>query len=315
VDEPDALDVDHDLPLAIDDWRLDPETVRITDDFDNFHDLSHAGRIGNLVTVNGQFDPHHAVNRHDRLRLRLVNAANARVFRIGLAGLAGWIVALDGMPLDTPIAVEDSVTLAPAQRADLIVDVTAETGTAANLVSLERDGSYGLMRFDVRPGTRMRRPEPAALPPNPLPALAEAASAPLHDLTMQGGAMRGLAPSMLGATLLDMRELAQLGKFWALNGRVDRPEDPFLDLNRGETRRIAMINDTVFPHGMHLHGHHFRAILDSGALGPWRDTLLVQPGETRQIVFCADNPGSWLLHCHMLGHAAAGMMTWFRVSA
>jgi FtsP/CotA-like multicopper oxidase with cupredoxin domain len=159
-----------------------------------------------------------------------------------------------------------------------------------------------------------RRATPAPLPPNPLPTLADAASAPLHNLIMQGGAMRGLAPSMLGATRLDARELAELGKFWALNGTVDRPANPFLDLERGATHRIALINETAFAHGMHLHGHHFRAIADNGTLGPWRDTMLVQPGEARQIVFCADNPGKWLLHCHMLGHAASGMMTWFNVS-
>ncbi|HCE69768.1 MAG TPA: copper oxidase, partial [Ruegeria sp.] len=60
--------------------------------------------------------------------------------------------------------------------------------------------------------------------------------------------------------------------------------------------------------------HHFRLIAPNGALGPWRDTVLVAPGETRQIALVADNPGDWLLHCHMLGHAAAGMTSWFRVT-
>lgn len=36
--------------------------------------------------------------------------------------------------------------------------------------------------------------------------------------------------------------------------------------------------------------------------------------QTTQIAFVADNPGKWLLHCHMLEHAAAGMTTWFEVS-
>jgi FtsP/CotA-like multicopper oxidase with cupredoxin domain len=37
-------------------------------------------------------------------------------------------------------------------------------------------------------------------------------------------------------------------------------------------------------------------------------------GETVQIAFVADNPGDWLLHCHMLEHSAGGMMTWLRVA-
>ncbi len=315
IEEHTAPDVDHDLPLAIDDWRLDPETVQITDDFDNFHDLSHAGRMGNIVTVNGEFDPALPVARHDRMRLRLINAANARTFEIGLNGLEGWVMALDGMPLEEPLAVSGAFTLAPAQRVDLIVDVMAEPGETADLLSVERDGGYGLMRFPVSAGSMQRRGIPAVLPPNPLPEIADPANAPLHAITMQGGAMRGLPPSMLGATLLEPRELAQLGKFWALNGIVDRPDDPFVDLVRGETHRFAFVNETAFPHAMHLHGHHFRSITDNGSLGPWRDTVLVQPGTTQQIIMAADNPGKWLLHCHMLGHAAAGMMTWYNVTA
>lgn len=313
VEEAEAPEVDADLALLIDDWRLDPETVAISEDFDNRHDLSHAGRLGNIVTVNGRFDPEQAVRRHDRLRLRLINVANARVFEVGLDGLEGWLVALDGMPLETPVPVSGAFPLAPAQRADLIVDVTAET--EAHLLSIERDGGYGLMRFAVGAGPRARRSAaPAALPPNPMPQTPDPATAPLETLEMTGGAMRGLAPSRLADTLMQPGELYELGKFWALSGQVDLPPDPLLDLARGAARRMAFVNQTAFPHAMHTHGHHFRLLNADGTAGAWRDTVLVQPGETRQVLMVADNPGKWLLHCHMLGHAQAGMKTWFRVT-
>ena len=45
-----------------------------------------------------------------------------------------------------------------------------------------------------------------------------------------------------------------------------------------------------------------------------RDTTLTVPDETIEIAFVADNPGKWLLHCHMLEHSASGMMTWFEVA-
>jgi len=35
--------------------------------------------------------------------------------------------------------------------------------------------------------------------------------------------------------------------------------------------------------------------------------VLVGPGETWDVAFKADNPGIWMLHCHVLGHAVAGM--------
>ena len=77
---------------------------------------------------------------------------------------------------------------------------------------------------------------------------------------------------------------------------------------------IEMVNDTAFSHAMHLHGTHFREIGADGTLGPWRDTLLIQPGETREIGFVAENSGDWMFHCHMPAHQMSGMMNWIRVS-
>ncbi|WP_050602612.1 multicopper oxidase family protein [Ruegeria sp. 6PALISEP08] len=314
VEEARAPDIDQDLILMLDDWRLDPETAEITDDFDNGHDLSHAGRLGNLVTVNGSFDPAFSVQRHDRLRLRLINASNARIYDLKLDGLSGWIVALDGMPLETPFELSGSFPLAPAQRADLIVDVITE-GDTASLVSIERDGAFGLTRFDVAGNAaKVQRQGVSTLPPNPLPEIKNLESTPLHKMVLQGGAMRWLESARIGETELSGRELAQLGRFWALNGYAERPDDPFLKAEIGSPHRVEFVNETAFPHAMHLHGHHFRLILDDGSLGPWRDTVLVGRGQTRQIALIADNPGDWLLHCHMLGHAASGMMSWFRVA-
>ncbi|WP_120635115.1 multicopper oxidase family protein [Ruegeria sp. EL01] len=314
VEEATPPDVDQDLILMLDDWRLDPETAQITDDFDNGRDLSHAGRLGNLVTVNGSFDPAFSVKRNERLRLRLINASNARIFDVGLDGLSGWIVALDGMPLETPLAIPQSFPLAPAQRADLVVDVSTD-GDATNLLSVEPDGAYGLVQFNVTgESAKTRRGAVVALPPNPLPVLQGIETAPLHRMVLQGGAMRWLENARIGDTELSGRELAQLGRFWALNGHAERPTDPFLDTGLGSLHRIEFVNETAFPHAMHLHGHHFRLILEDGSFGPWRDTVLVDRGQTRQIALAADNPGDWLLHCHMLGHAASGMMSWIRVT-
>ena len=315
VDEPKAPDVDQDLVLMLDDWRIDPETAQITDDFDNGHDLSHAGRIGNLITVNGTFDPGFSVQRNERMRLRLINAANARVFDLTVQGMTGWIMALDGMPLQTPVPIADSLRLAPAQRVDLIVDVAAETGEVASLVSVERDGAFGLARFEVNGGGRKTaRSGVTPLPPNAMPDVSTYQDAPLHRMVLQGGAMRWLDAARIGETDMSGRELAQLGRFWALNGDAERPSAPFLDAPLNSLHRIDFVNETAFPHAMHLHGHHFRLVMQDGSLGPWRDTVLVERGQTRQIVLMADNPGDWLLHCHMLGHAASGMMSWFRVT-
>jgi FtsP/CotA-like multicopper oxidase with cupredoxin domain len=45
----------------------------------------------------------------------------------------------------------------------------------------------------------------------------------------------------------------------------------------------------------------------------WRDTVLMAPREKAEATFVADNPGDWMLHCHVLAHQAGGMMGTIRV--
>jgi len=311
IEEETPPDVDHDITAILSDWKFDPEG-QLIDDFDNLHDRAHAGRMGNFARA---FLPDVTLKQGMRIRLRLINAAVDRIFPVILKGLSGQVVALDGMPLTDPIAIEGTFPLAPAQRADLMVDVVAEAGGTASLVSRERDGAFGLVRFRIA-GQASSAPRAGVqpLPPNPLPEIPDLDGIPRHRMTLEGGAMRWLDSARLGDVELSGRELAQLGRFWALNGYAERPDDPFLDATIGSLHRIAFVNETAFPHAMHLHGHHFRLILPDGSLGPWRDTVLIESGETREIALVADNPGNWLLHCHMLGHAASGMMSWFRVT-
>ncbi|MGC9369343.1 MAG: multicopper oxidase family protein [Paracoccaceae bacterium] len=306
-------EIDAEEVLLLDDWRMTPEAA-LSDDFDNLHDRSHAGRIGNYVTTNGRGDWSRTVRRHERLRLRLVNVANARIFELALAGLEGWVVALDGMPLDRPRPVQETLVLAPAQRADLIVDVTVAAGETAYLVHLTREGGMAQAAFEVTgQAAKAPRPAPHALPPNPNTGLPELTGARRLDLRMEGGAMGRLSDAMTPQGPKSMQGLTQEGLVWALNGFAGLPEAPLAEAARGETLRIALVNDTAFPHGMHLHGHHFREVLPD-RLGPLRDTILVERGTRREIAMVADNPGDWLFHCHMLGHQAAGMKTWLRVA-
>lgn len=305
-------EVDSDKVLLLDDWRL-TEDAQIAGGFGNMHDWAHAGRIGNWITVNGTGDWRTSVQQHSRHRLRLVNTANARIFALEAQGLAGWIVALDGMPLDAPQRL-GRLTLAPAQRADIIVDVTASVGEEAFLVSFERDGGYAIASFDVTSVVRSERlGAPSPLAPNPVPQLGPLETARTAKLLMEGGAMGRMSGAMMGGQRMGMREMAGAGKVWAFNGMADMAERPLVTVDQGETVRIDITNDTAWPHAMHLHGHHFRRIVEDGTAGALRDTLLMDRGETAQIAFVADNPGEWLLHCHMLEHSVGGMMTWLRV--
>jgi len=325
VEEAEPPQVDRDLPVLLDDWRL-TQTAAIDDaSMGAMHDRAHAGRIGNWVTANGDGEAVEPVQRHERLRLRLCNAANARVFELALKGFSGCVMALDGQPVP-PEPLPQRLTLAPAQRIDLIADVTAGEGEEAALVVVERDGAYAAVLYPVTGQARAAPLDPpAALPPNPVASPGDLDGAIATDLVMEGGAMGRMTGAMLGgshdgkpgnaqgARHMDMRALVAEGMAWAFNGVAGMPEAPLVEAPLGRAVRLRLINDTAWPHAMHLHGHHFQQVTDGRAQGPLRDTLLVGRAETAEIAFLADNPGDWMLHCHMLEHSAAGMMTWLRV--
>ena len=313
VEEPEPPVVDRDEVLLLDDWRL-AEDARIHESFGALGDWSHGGRTGNWITVNGEAGWRREIGRHERLRLRLANVANARIFSLGLKSLEGWLVALDGQPLDE-VQPAGALVLAPGQRADLMVDAVAEPGEQAVLYSREREGSFVLGTFTIEGTARSERlPAPPPLAPNPVPAHGNLARARRATLHMEGGAMGGMREARMGGRMVPMRELAQAGKLWALNGEVEMPEEPLFTAEGGEAWLLRIINQTAWPHGMHLHGHHFRQVRSDRSPGPLRDTLLMNPEETVEIGLVADNPGDWLLHCHTLEHSVSGMKTWFRVS-
>jgi FtsP/CotA-like multicopper oxidase with cupredoxin domain len=316
VDEAEPVDVDHDEILMLDDWLLDTETAQLDPDFAAPHSLSHAGRRGNFVATNGAALTELPVKPNERIRLRLINAANARIFPLTLSGLDGWVMAYDGMPLDTPEKLEGEFLLGPGQRVDLFVDVTAAAGESAHLVRLNDEEGFSQVAFPVAGDgvSRTRRDAPAALPPNPGMDVPGVEGAPVTDLLMEGGAMGGLQEAVYNGETLGFRALVDANQFWAFNGVVGMTDTPLMNVARGETARVKMRNETAFPHAMHLHGMHFREVLENGDLGPLRDTLLVFRGETREIAFVGGAPGKWLFHCHMLGHTASGMATWVQVT-
>jgi FtsP/CotA-like multicopper oxidase with cupredoxin domain len=292
IEEETPPDVDHDITVMIDDWRL-TETGEQMGGYENLHDWSHAGRLGNFARA--VFDEAVTLRTGDRVRLRLINVATARVFPIEVTGVEGKIVALDGMPLTEP---EDfgQITLAPAQRMDIIADVSAQKGVGFNFMT--RQGPYDLGIIAVAENNPAPRTAAiAALAPNRI-ASPDIENAVALDLRMEGGAMSSVAT----------REA-----IWLFNGQSGMSDDPYYTFERGQTARIALHNDTRFAHGIHLHGHHFHEVQPDGSLGHYRDTTLVAPDETRDILCVFDNPGKWLMHCHMLGHQAAGMKTWVKV--
>ena len=76
VQESEPYAVDHELLLVVDDWRLDQEG-EIAGNFAAMQDISHGGRLGNIITINGQINPDLQVEQGARVRISMLNSANS----------------------------------------------------------------------------------------------------------------------------------------------------------------------------------------------------------------------------------------------
>ncbi len=325
VEEHAPVPVDREVLWVLDDWRL-RDDARIAP-FGNWHDLSHAGRIGNTVTINGKVPDTFKVTGGERIRLRLVNAANARVFGLQFRGHAPWLVALDGHPVAPKPVNGGAVVIAPGARVDLVIDMTAKPGENFDVVdSYYRRFAYKLTEFvygEDGPIRAQALAPPHRLAANPVaaPALDRAKR---FDMTFTGGAMGGMTGATLRGRRLTMRLLAEKGMFWAIDGvavpnmEEGDPGEPLLTLERGSGAILRWRNDTAFDHPIHLHGHSFHVVSRNGAplaQPVIRDTVLIPPQQHVDVAFVADNPGDWMLHCHILEHQQSGMMGYIRVEA
>ena len=95
---------------------------------------------------------------------------------------------------------------------------------------------------------------------------------------------------------------------WGFDGqKMSDPADP-IPFRTNERVRVTLINDTMMPHPIHLHGHFFELVTGHGANAPRKHTINVPPGAKMTFDLTADAPGDWAFHCHNLYHMTAGMM-------
>lgn len=325
VEEPEPIAVDRDLTWVLDDWRLQRD-ASITGDFGNLHDAMMAGRIGNTVTVNGRVPETFAVRTGERVRLRLINSANARMFALAFEGVRLQVIALDGQPVEPHEPAGGRVVLGPAMRADVILDATSSPGSRFRVIdSFYRGQEYRLfdLVYAAEPLRAAPPDTPVKLPANPL-AEPDLSSAVRHTVSFGGGMMGGMmgggmGQGMMGGMMGNMLQGMFHRGIWTINGvaATGHVMAPMLTLAHGRSYVLAMTNDTAFHHPIHLHGHSFRVLSRNGVptrYREWQDTVLMAPRERVEIAVVADNPGDWMFHCHILEHQAAGMMGVIRVT-
>ena len=154
-----------------------------------------AGRVGNTVTINGLVPDAVPVRAGERIRLRIVNAATARIMALGFDGHRPVVVALDGQPCE-PHEPNGRLLLGPAMRADLVLDAAGEPGNRHAVTDDFYGGrlAYTLVElaYDRAPPLRAHPPSTSIrLPPNPL-SQPDLAAAERHVVRLQGGMMGGV---------------------------------------------------------------------------------------------------------------------------
>jgi spore coat protein A len=271
--------------------------------------------FGNAILTNGKLFPYFEVLPR-KYRFRVLNAANGRFFHLSLANGQGFHqIGSDQGLLAAPVPLKQ-LTLAPAERADLIVDFADHAGEQ---IVLMNDGFSPVMQFKVARG---KSDDPSSLPATlrPVPRIAETEAIRTRNL------MLGEIDDLRGDPVAMLLNNAH----W----KMPITENPALN----SVEIWNLMNVTEDAHPIHLHLVRFQvldrrrfdafayqnenALLrfrgdpippDPNEMG-WKDTVRADPGMiTRIIVRFEGYTGRYVWHCHILEHEDNEMMRPYEV--
>jgi FtsP/CotA-like multicopper oxidase with cupredoxin domain len=268
---------------------------------------------GGLTLVNGSLEPVLATEQ-PRLRLRLLNASDQRIYALGFAGdVLFHQVASDGGLLPAPVRLT-RLQLGVAERAEIIVDLADAPLALQRFGGIGRDGNavntaQSVTLMTIRgPGEQAARA--AGLPPlpvqlNSIERFDPASAAVTREMVLGGGRAGRTINGHSMASTAHLHDMAS-----ALRVRLD------------DLERWNVVNASRETHIFHIHDVQFQILERNGAApGPAelgrKDTVLVRPGETVPLLMrfedYADAEAPYMFHCHILQHEDQGMMGQFVV--
>ncbi len=95
---------------------------------------------------------------------------------------------------------------------------------------------------------------------------------------------------------------------WSFDGLKFSEVDESIVFHKGERLRLTLVNNTMMPHPIHLHGMFFDLVTGDHDHKPRKHTVVAKPGEKLSVDITAEAVGDWAFHCHLLYHMHAGMM-------
>ncbi|MEQ8849964.1 multicopper oxidase domain-containing protein [Botrimarina sp.] len=266
--------------------------------------------------VNGAVWPFMEVEPR-KYRFRVLNGANSRFYDLGLEPEAGasqavapdwWQIGTDGGLLAAPVT-RDRIELAPADRADVVVDFsTFSPGDSLLLRNYAQGASSGttdrVMQFRVV--------EPTGADQSDLPAVLSTV-----DRYDEADAVRV-------RTLTLDRTFDEYGRTELLLNDSKWTDPNTETIVQGEMEIWEFVNNTNMPHPMHVHMEAFQVLSRTNRFGSdipledfdkgFEDTVTVGPRETVRIMVKFDQyTGEFVWHCHILEHEDLEMMRTFRI--
>jgi FtsP/CotA-like multicopper oxidase with cupredoxin domain len=249
-----------------------------------------------------------------RLRLRVVNAANARIMELFCQGGEVKVIALDGQFCDPFEPARRALPLGPGARAELLLDLPPKEGESCKIILRGETELPDATLVEFRTEGAAKPPPPPVLPqaPNPLlPAEIRLDKAKKLDLVLDGGWTKANPPGFKPTG-------EALRRTWSINGKSSTGLDgaPLFSVKKGTPVSLGLANKSLWPQVIHVQGHVVRLLhdLDDGWEPYWRDSVIVPPLRTKHIAFVADNPGKWLVASAIMDHFANGLAGWFEVS-
>jgi FtsP/CotA-like multicopper oxidase with cupredoxin domain len=237
-----------------------------------------------------------------RVLLRVINSSSMSAFHVDLGRLDGELIAVDGFRIAPVVARR--FPIAVAQRLDIRLAIPRAPAAHSVLAVLEGEARQTGIVLRAGDAPIARVPSEAG----------RASPALTLELENRLRAAKPLQPRKADRvhTLNLTGEMASYS--WSINNVVWNKDTPPLPIASGERVELVMVNRTMMPHPMHLHGHEFQVVEIDGKrfAGAVRDTVLVPPGRRVVVAFDANNPGRWAFHCHLLYHLEAGMFATFR---
>jgi spore coat protein A, manganese oxidase len=332
----------YEVPLVIQDRQFNPDGTFLYPTTDIEGATWIGEYFGDTMLVNGKVWPFLDVEPR-MYRLRILNGCNARILSLDVGGPNLWQIGAEGGMWDVPVPV-DRLVLAPAERADVLVDFSTFSGQT--LVLKNRNPSKPVVTpapsltqvMQIRVGNTVSQPGPSSVPSS-LPGRA----ADLHN------------PVNTRYITLNEIDIDEATWFLNLNG-VHFDEGPTT-----ETPKVGTVEDWVYvnltgdTHPMHMHLVTFQVVgrtpfdaeaYEEGNEGPhgvpggidpspfatgpmlppapeergFKDTVKVNPGYFTtirakfELPAAVTAPQDYVHHCHIVEHEDNDMMRPFTVT-